>query len=84
MWAGPVRGERSPCAAAMMPAFGRFIYAAGNRPGDLRRLSHQETRGIGPNVVERPPAKIVGANSAGGVEVVSGISVTSNALCRWV
>lgn len=41
---------------------------------------NSETQGIGSNAIEQLPSKIVEANGTAGVEVVSGASVTSNAI----
>ena len=41
---------------------------------------NSETQGIGSNAIEQLPAKIVEANGTTGVEVVSGASMTSNAI----
>ena len=41
---------------------------------------NSETQGIGSNAIEQLPAKIVEANGTNGVEVVSGASMTSNAI----
>ena len=45
---------------------------------------NSETQGIGSKAIEQLPAKIVGANGTGGVDAVSGATVTSKAILTAV
>ena len=47
---------------------------------DVTAVGDAETAGIGSNAIEQLPSKIVEANGTNGVEVVSGASMTSNAI----
>ncbi len=56
---------------------------SGGKIVDVKAEGANETQGIGTNAIDQLPGKIVEANSAD-VEVVSGATVTSNAIIEAV
>lgn len=52
----------------------------GDKIVSVNVVEHKETEGISDPAIEELPAKIVEANGTEGVEVVSGATITSNAI----
>ena len=59
------------------------IMMDGDRISEVRVLEHSETQGVGTRAIDALPQAIVAANSAD-VEIVSGATVTSNAIMAAV